>query len=889
MKYLHSVYTIFCAATLSLGSMAVMVTAPETVYAQSVELHVQTTEIYAGMPFQLSVVVSDFDENPQPEIMPFEIANADVQFINVSPRISQMTSIINGRRTFKKDVTFVYTYQITPKQEGLYTIPVIRVVQGSKESSTQPETFKVASVPTTQNMLLELVLPTQKIWVGQTFEVTLDWYLRKEVSNHNFNLPILNMSDTFEVEEPRESGRNRGVTLQVGTRQINFPYTRDSVMKNRLEYTRFRISLDLTAIKAGTIEIPASQVLAELESGTTQDFWGFGRANYQLFRAEDQIRSLTIQELPQANRPDTFSNAMGEDYTIQVTADRTIVKAGDPIILTIDISSTSSLDGLILPSLNNAGLNEQLFGVSNEDPIGENIDGAQKRNIRRFTVPVRIKSERVTEIPPLAFSYFNPKTEQYNTIHSQPVALSVTAVDKIGIGDVISNQKEAPKQTTSSDDQSQTRETTVDPTAGTLDLGLMSSSSDFSPSFSHFNTRILRAVVYVFPFLVWGILVFVRRSKKSRSSQAPQREAIAAFKQALEEARDHSARESSSKLTNALNAMLIATDSPRAPFQSISERIDEEAYRPNAGQRPLSSEILRELEETVSKNIHPSFAKLLSTLLIFVLFCTFSLNIHEACAQSNPSSVPTFGNDVRQVGVDLDDEKLLSQATEAYHKAMQSSERSERISGFKRASALFAVLAKNHPDVASFQVDSGNASLAAMDFAHASLYYHRALAIDPSIRQAKTNLSYIQATLGDDTASEYQLVSSVFFLNESITRDMRLLLAALFFAIGILLIIPWHSRIRRITSFLAVIPFLAWIWMLAGAYIQPKSDDMVVMTESYLKTADNAGSSNISAVPLEPGQGLALIHERDSWLQVETSSGQRGWISRSSVEFVKEK
>ena len=133
MKYLHSVYTIFCAATLSLGSMAVMVTAPETVYAQSVELHVQTTEIYAGMPFQLSVVVSDFDENPQPEIMPFEIANADVQFINVSPRISQMTSIINGRRTFKKDVTFVYTYQITPKQEGLYTIPVIRVVPGSKE------------------------------------------------------------------------------------------------------------------------------------------------------------------------------------------------------------------------------------------------------------------------------------------------------------------------------------------------------------------------------------------------------------------------------------------------------------------------------------------------------------------------------------------------------------------------------------------------------------------------------------------------------------------------------------------------------------------------------------------------------------------------------------
>ena len=890
MKQFQSLYTMACAASIALGTLTATLVIPEQAEAQTIQISSQTNEIYAGMPFQLSVILSDFDEDPTPTIAPFFIPDADVQFVNVSPHVSSMVSIFNGKRTSKKEVKFIYTYQITPKKEGLYTIPIIKATQGSKSAdSQQPVSFKASAVQTTQNMLLELVMPTQKIWVGQTFEVTLDWYLRQEVSNHTFNLPILNMPDTFDVEEPRESGRNRAVTLQVGTRQVNFPYTRDSVMKNRLEYTRFRISIDLTALKPGTITIPGSQVLAALESGTTPDFWGFGRAEYQLFKAEDLDRTITIQELPQINRPATYSNAMGDDYTIQVTADRTILKAGDPIILTIDISSPSSLEGLILPSLNDAGLNEQLFGVSNEDPIGETIDGAQNRNIRRFTVPVRVKSERVTEIPPLAFSYFNPKTEQYSTIHSQPIALSVSAVDKIGIGDVISNQKETPKQTPSPNNnhEDQPQDTISDPTAGALDLGLSSSPRDLSPSASHYNNRFLRLGIYAFPFLVWGLLIIIRRSKKSRSANAPQREAVAALKKALSEAQTKPAKEAASAIANALNTVITATESPREPFQAITERMDAEAYKPNAGNAPLSGELIQDIKKTVSEHIHPAYAKLISSLIILFSVCTFSINTNTAFAEESPvASAPTLANDVKHVGVVLDENTLLNQATDTYHQALETQERSVRIAQFKRASALFESLANAHPETASFQLDAGNAALGAVDFGRASLAYHRALAIDPNLPQAKANLAYIQSAIGDESASQTNL-SSVFFLNKMITRETRLLIAAILFALGILLLLPWNPKTRRVTSFLAIIPLLAWVWMLIGAYIQPKSNDAIVMTESWLKTADNAGASNISNLPLEPGYSLSIVHTRDNWLQVETASGQKGWINRSSVAYIK--
>ena len=371
---------ITIAAFLTATPMAAAVVLPDVAVAQSVKLQTQVSEIYAGMPFQLSVVVEDFNEKPQPEIAPFEIPNATVQFIGVSPRISSMTTMINGRITSKKEVTYVFNYQVTPKTEGQYTIPVIVATQGTQTAnSSQPVAFTATSVQTTKDMRVELQIPDRKFWVGETFEATLAWYLRKDVAKQEFSIPVLEMPDTFDVAEPEEARRGWSIPLTVGSRQLAFPYTRDTVMINGLEYTRFLISIKLTPLKSGVIQLPPSQVLAELESGRTQDMWGFGRANYQLFKAEDIARTCTVQELPQASRPNTFANAMGSDFTISVNADRTIVKAGDPIILTIDISSPSSLDGLILPSLVAAGLNEQLFGVSTEDPIGENIEGAEKR------------------------------------------------------------------------------------------------------------------------------------------------------------------------------------------------------------------------------------------------------------------------------------------------------------------------------------------------------------------------------------------------------------------------------------------------------------------------------------------------------------------------------
>lgn len=860
---------LFLATALSCGAIASGVMAPEAAFCQSIKLETQASEIHVGMPFILSVVVADFDETPQPEIEEFKIENAKVVLTNVSPRTSSMVTIINGRRTEKKDVTFVFNYQVTPLKEGIYTIPSIRAFQSGRETTSRPMTFTAASVPTTVDMKLELVLPDRNLWVGETFEATLVWYLRKGISKHDFSVPILEMPEYFEVEEPDGVVRGQNVVLSVGSRYLSFPYTRDNVMLGGLEYTRFSIPLHLTPLQSGVITIPASIVMAELESGQKQqDFWGFERAAYTLFKAEDRDRTCTVQSIPTAARPASYVNAMGSDFAIQVSADRTIVKAGDPIELTVEISSPSSLEGLRLPALNVSGLNDQLFAIPSDEPIGENIDGGKERNIKRFKIPIRVKSERVTEIPPIAFSYFNPKTEEFTTVRSQPIALSVTSVEKVSAEDVISVHRELPKaEVKPSAGSSEEAREPIDPTAGSLELSLRSTPESLKPTAGTWNTRPVRIAIYGLPFLAWFGLLGIRRVRRKQRADEPQRDATSMLKKALQSAETLEARDAAAGITNALNTFLTSTQTPRAPFQEICEKLDAEAYRPNASKLPTN--LVDELKQTVKKHVNPAYAKIVSSILTFIFAVALCFDSGTATAQ------------------EMSDEALLTQAQTTYHQAISSQTRADRIAGFKRASSLFGQLVERHPDNSALQVDYGNASLGAVDFGRAALAYQRALALDPSIEQAQNNLAYIQSIQGEPVSSDRLMISTAFFLNDVYSRDMRLLMAAILFALCGLMIVPWHEKSRRILRYLSVFPFVLWIWMIAGVCVEPEKNEAVVMHESYLKTADNVGASNIVATPLEPGYSVEVVKTVGDWKQVKTPSGVRGWLPNSNIECVK--
>ena len=78
-------------------------------------------------------------------------------------------------------VSFAFRFRIEATQGGQFQVPALTAEQGSKKAQTPPARFTVQAVDDTRDMQLRLVLPERPLWVGETVDATLEWYLRRDV------------------------------------------------------------------------------------------------------------------------------------------------------------------------------------------------------------------------------------------------------------------------------------------------------------------------------------------------------------------------------------------------------------------------------------------------------------------------------------------------------------------------------------------------------------------------------------------------------------------------------------------------------------------------------------------------------------------------------------
>ncbi len=886
-----------CLIALTLAAAPISLTVSSSAVAQSIQLSTDSEDIYVGQPFILNIVLTDFDENPQPQIEGLKInkvgdtqEEADVKLLGVSPRVSSMTTIINGRRTSKKEVKFVYRYSVTPRSKGKYAISAFNASQGVKSVEyDKMASFEAVDVSETSDMRLVLELPQRSFWKGESFEVVLNWYLRKDIRSKSFTIPMLEMSDYFAIEpiDASKLQRTQGLMLDINGRQVPCTYTRDNATLNGVSYTRFRIPLKVMSLKAGNITVSPSSVVAELESGTGFDSFGWPSQAYKSFKAVDVERKITIKELPEDNRPDSFTNALGQDYDIKVSADRTIVQAGDPIILTIDISSSNDLSGLILPALTKAGLNETLYKVMDESPIPETIDSGNGRIIKRFKVPVRVLNTRAQEVPPIAFSYFDPVRETYATVRSQPIALSVSAVQKVGVADVDLNSKTAGalaaaniNNNSNASDGQENAQAAATVSSG-LKLGVSTTDADLVSPMSQSTVRAIEIGGYASPFLLLFGAAALRRARKRSEKNKPQRDAARHLKDALKEAQNSDPKQAAARIANALAAFAAATETDQKPFQKVLSDLDAEAYNPKA--KALSDKVLNEMRVAVKEHTNPKYSKMVSSIFaLLISFFAFTYAPDWAMAQTPAPSV-------EQQTTSLSLEDQLKAAANAYYAAMAVENRKERLEKFSGAAYQFRALSEAYPDNAKLCLDWGNAAFNAADLGSASLAWRRALLLDPTLENAKSNLSYLDSLLGvKTTQKQTDLSSKFFFLNQTLSVDQRRVAAALLFFFAMLLFLPNKPSVKRVLRPLAILPLIAWLWMLASVVSQDqRNDEVVVMSEVFLKTADNAGSANVSSAPIQSGTPAVIVETRGEWVEVRLPGEGQGWLNVSSIEHIK--
>ena len=842
-----------------------LATIAQAASAATLSLSVESQAIHADMPFTLALEAKGFEEEPTPAPPDLAIEGCEVTYLGVSPNVASSIQIINGRRSEWREVTFVYRWRVLAGESGRYTIPPLRVEQAGVEANSRGASFEANEVPGTDDMSVRMQLPERPLWVGETFDVSVEWLLGRDVKDYQFSVPLFNL-DGAEVAPGPPTPTGSSGSFNAGARQVELPLSQSTVLEER--NTRFSFDARVTLNRAGSVDLPPVRVVAQLRSGATRDSWGFRRSTYALFRAEGEPRRLTVRPLPVAGRPPTFVNAIGSGFAIDVQASRTVVSVGEPVELTVRLRGDGPLTGLSLPPLDApGGLPAAHFTVPEGSVAGE-VD--EETNSKLFVFTVRVKSAEVREIPPIAFSYFDPSTGEYRTVTSEPVALSVGAGHLVGVADVVA----APTVVSQATREDRPEVGGAIATLVGADMSLSAPEATLALPWGTQDSRLLLGALYGVPLILALAAFALARSGGRRTRNRTVREALRALEKTLDAGQP--ARQAAPGIVAALRRLADVSGNDPRETSGIVERLETRAFDPTAAEETVPGEIAAELRRVAREWARrpgvqaPAAAKASAAVISLVALTVLTASLESVAAEGAAAAA-------------------IEDARGLYRSAIEESDRLRRVRLFAGAERAFRLLAAANADAPELQVDWGNAALGTQDAGRAVLAYRRALGTSPDNERALANLAWVRDRLPvwlPRPAADGALDSLLFWRDRFSVPQLHLLGGAAF-AIGVLLMTPWPRRPRWL-GVVAVPAFAVWIVAAGSAVLtgDPADDAVVIADGVTLRSADSAGASPTFANPLPAGTEVGIVEVRDAWVRVALADGTRGWLSASSVEAV---
>jgi hypothetical protein len=292
-----------------------------------------------------------------------------------------------------------------------------------------------------------------------------------------------------------------------------------------------------------------------------------------------------VKQIPADRTPESFAGAVGSGFSLTVSADRTVVKVGEPIALHFELRGDGNLETAALPRLDAEGLLPPTsFRVADGEIPGRLDDGT-----KRFTAMVRVLEPSINEIPALEYSWFDPTTEQFQSTKSRPIALSVGVAQVIGAADVQSGEH-APESPASGLEEQAARAA-----PGTRPLVLtgadLAIERDADLLLRRDSARTRNTWVVAGLYTGSGLLLLLTQLDRRRRDVDPavvaRRHRVAAELRRMQEASNLPASEAAAEIARSMRALLAETPNVRRPeIDALIGECDARSYAPSAGRDP---------------------------------------------------------------------------------------------------------------------------------------------------------------------------------------------------------------------------------------------------------------------------------------------------------------
>lgn len=322
-----------------------------------------------------------------------------------NPMTSSQVNIING--DYSSSVS--YTYDVSATQPGEYTIPAMKADIGGKIFTSQPVklivTAQAAPPPSggdadQQTAFIRVVLPKKEVYVGEIVQAELQLYLQETVQKIN----------GFQMAPLQAGGFTVGKTVEGKPRQ-----TRIGVGV----YNMIPLTMPFTTVKTGTLTLGPMECSMDLLFGPFDFF--FGRpARVQHVTLTNEPVVIQSLPLPRNNVPPGFNGAVG-NFSLTVNVSPTNVAVGDPITVKVQITGRGALDGVTLPE-QAAWSQFKVYPPTADYQPGDQLGLTGTKNFALTVVP---GSMDIKELPPFAFSFFDPEQKAYRTLAQPATPLTV--------------------------------------------------------------------------------------------------------------------------------------------------------------------------------------------------------------------------------------------------------------------------------------------------------------------------------------------------------------------------------------------------------------------------------------------------------------------------------
>ncbi len=274
-----------------------------------------------------------------------------------------------------------------------------------------------------KNLFIKLDVSKTSCYVGEPIVASYKLYTRLRTESVVTNAPSFN---GFSVSELELNDNNAAAVEKYNGRDYNV-YTLRKVQLYPLQAGTVTLDPVVTDNKVTFIKSEyAGAQKGDMFYDMLQDFANSSSPQNSVVEQHVNLQSkpvqIAVRPLPDTNKPQDFKGAVG-NFKISSSLEKNNITTDDAGNVKVILEGEGNIHLINSPKI--------LWpdGIDGYDAkVTDDIDkfSVPMKGSKTFTYPFTVSKAGTYTVPPISFSYFDPSSGHYKTLHTQPMVINVT-------------------------------------------------------------------------------------------------------------------------------------------------------------------------------------------------------------------------------------------------------------------------------------------------------------------------------------------------------------------------------------------------------------------------------------------------------------------------------